>query len=88
MAVICDTPELKITTKPDSTIEPGHQWIIFSDTPKGRGMAAVLSGHLPTSVGDLCLAHDQAVDQMLILLVDLSADLRIMAPSLMQLKLL
>jgi hypothetical protein len=87
MAVIIDTPELKITTEPDSSIEPGHQWIIISNTPKGRGMAAVLSGRLPDSAGDLRLAHDQAVDEMLITLVDLAADLRITSPHLVQLTL-
>jgi hypothetical protein len=87
MAVILDTPELKITTEADPTIEPGHQWIILSNTPKGRGMAAVLSGRLPQTDGDLRLAHDQAADEMLILLVDLAADLRITAPHLVQLTL-
>jgi hypothetical protein len=91
MAVILDTPELKITTQPDSSIEPGHQWIIISDTPKGRGMASVLSGRLltaPTVGTDLRLAHDFEVDEMLKLLFDLVAEIRVTAPSLIQLPLI
>ncbi len=99
MGVIIDTPELKITTQPDSSIEPGHQWIVISNTATGRGLAAVLSSrllstdHTAPSVGmdlsgDLRLAHDHTVDEMLIIMVDLAAHLRISAPNLMQLKLI
>jgi hypothetical protein len=99
MGVIIDTPELKITTQPDSTVEPGHQWIIISNTAAGRGLASVLSSrllsvdnHTAPSVGmditgDLRLAHDHDVDEMLMVLVDLAAEIRVSAPDLVQLKL-
>ena len=78
-----------IGTEPDARIDPGHQWLVFTDNPTGRALASVLAAPLvPTCDGStLRIPHNPAVDRQLTLLVDLFAHIRFTAPEFIQLTL-
>lgn len=86
-----------IKTRPDESIEPGHQVIMVGPADEGaRAILFTITGTWPTGVietdeGDIhtwvAAPHDEGADERLIALVDLCADLRFTAPNLCQLQL-
>lgn len=76
-----------ITTEPDLTIEPGHQFIVVPDSEEGDAILTLLGGDHPTiKRGDeILLAHDYHVDRVIVQLIDELAQVRFSAPGLVQL---
>jgi hypothetical protein len=86
VAVVDDTA---ILAQADSTIEPGHQRLLISNTPLGRALVMAFASISPEPDPDgyLCIAHDYQVDEHLVLLINLAAHIRMTAPDMMQLTL-
>jgi len=77
----------KILLEPELSIEPGHQWLVLSDTPEGRALAFLLMGGLPLVKRgkQILVPHNDRVDQQLVALIDQLAHARYQAPDLVQL---
>lgn len=87
IAIIDDT---SVLTRTDPDIEPGHQYLLISNTPLGRALATILTSAIrpePAADGYLNIAHDYQVDENLMLLVNLAAHIRMTAPDMIQLTL-
>jgi hypothetical protein len=91
--------DIRLGAESDPTVEPGHQWLLIS-AAEGMGLALVytLSGldisHLKPeheiALDDelyFRIPHTAEVDARLKRLVDLCTDIRLNAPSLVQLQL-
>lgn len=80
---------VRILLESELSIEPGHQWLVLSDTEEGRALAKLLTGGLPLVKRgqQLLIAHDASVDQRLVELIDQLANARYMAPGLVQMTL-
>lgn len=78
-----------IQCEPEASIEPGHQWLVLSDTPEGHGLAAVLTGGAPLIKRgkDILVPHDEKVDAQIVLLINALSHARYQSPSLVQLQL-
>jgi hypothetical protein len=68
------------------SIEPGHQWLVLSDTPEGHGLAAVLTGGAPLIKRgkQILVPHDEKVDAQIVALINQLAHARFSAPALIQ----
>jgi len=82
---------VNITLEPDMGIEPGHQWIVVPNNPEGLALADLLipRGEAPRVYkGEaIHIAHNQAVDQNIVHLIDQLAHVRYQAPDLIQMTL-
>lgn len=78
---------IRILLEPELSIEPGHQWLVLSDTDEGRALAILLTGRLPLVKRgkDLLIPHDDQVDARIVAWIDQLANARYMAPGLVQL---
>ena len=76
-----------IILEPELSIEPGHQWIVLSDTTEGRALATLLMGSLPLvrRGAQLLVPHDDLVDQRIVALINELANARYQSPALVQL---
>jgi hypothetical protein len=94
---------MMITTKPDMSIEPGHQLIILPANTEGIALAKLLTnqdnlleylvgidGAEPLEKGYedmLHIPHNHIVDQNIVSLIDQLAHVRFSAPGLVQMTL-
>lgn len=78
---------IHITLEPEASIEPGHQWLVVSDTPEGRALATLLMGGLPLvrRGSELMIPHDRQADENIVKLINQLAHVRYQSPSLVQL---
>lgn len=78
---------MRIVLEPELGIEPGHQWLVLSDTPEGRALAFLLMGGLPfvRRGKQILVPHNERVDRQLVTLIDELAHVRYQAPDLVQL---
>lgn len=79
---------LQLDLEPEMSIEPGHQWIVFTDTVEGQALATLLTGGLPLirRGNQILVPHNETVDRQIVTLIDCLAHARFSAPSLVQLK--
>ena len=78
-----------IQLEPEASIEPGHQWLVLSDTPEGHALAAVLTGGAPLIKRgkQILVPHDAKVDEQIVRLINELSHVRYQSPSLVQLQL-
>ncbi len=78
---------IHITLEPEASIEPGHQWLVVSDTPEGRALATIIMGGLPLIKrgSELLIPHDRQADENIFKLINQLAHARFSAPALVQL---
>lgn len=78
-----------IHLEPEVSIEPGHQWLVLSDTPEGHALAALLTGGAPLIKRgkQILVPHDEQVDAQIVRLINELAHARYQSPSLVQLHL-
>lgn len=78
-----------IQYEPEASIEPGHQWLVLSDTPEGHALAALLTGSAPLIKRgkQVLVPHDERVDAQLVRLINELSHARYQSPSLVQLTL-
>ena len=78
---------IRIVLEPELSIEPGHQWLVLSDTDEGRALAVLLMGHLPLVKRgkQLLVPHDAKVDERIVALINELANARYQSPALVQL---
>ena len=79
---------LQLKFEPEMSIEPGHQWLVLTDTGEGQALATLLTGGLPLIKrgNQILVPHNEAVDRQIVDLIDHLAHARFSAPSLVQLK--
>jgi len=71
------------------SIEPGHQWLVLSDTPEGHALSTLLTGGAPLIKRgkQILVPHDAKVDAQIVALINELAHVRYQSPSLVQLQL-
>ena len=80
---------MRILLEREMSIEPGHQWLVLSDTPEGHALAAVLTGGAPLIKRgkQILVPHDAKVDEQIVRLINELSHVRYQSPSLVQLQL-
>ena len=81
---------ITIVTKPDMSIDPGHQWLIVPNTVYGRALELILTGDEWEEHPDddkLYIAHTADVDTAIGELINTLAHVRFSAPGLVQFRL-
>lgn len=80
-----------ITTKPDMSIEPGHQWLVVDVSAEGYCLAGLLlNNEMEKARSDgeqILIAHTYDVDRRIVALIDELAHVRFSAPDLVQMTL-
>jgi hypothetical protein len=81
---------ITIATKPDMSIEPGHQWLMIWNNLEGYALAYAIAGQAQIRKEGqfLLVAHTQAVDETIMDLINQLAHVRFSAPNLVQITLL
>lgn len=78
-----------ITTEPDMSIEPGHQWLVVDVSAEGYCLAGLLlNNEMEKARSDgeqIMIAHTYDVDRRIVALIDELAHVRFSAPNLLQL---
>jgi hypothetical protein len=82
---------IRIELHPDSSIEPGHQWLVVPNNPEGLALIGLLvpRGNAPWVLTDdeICIPHNAGVDQNIVDLINALAHVRFQSPTLVQLTL-
>lgn len=78
-----------IRLEPEMSIEPGHQWLVLSDTPEGHALATLLTGGAPLIKRgkQILVPHDAKVDEQIVHLINELSHARYQSPSLVQMTL-
>lgn len=79
-----------LQTKPDMSVEPGHQWLVLPGTDHGYALAMLLAPHLlpkQDDDGNLLIPHTHVVDTGILELINTLAHVRFSAPGLVQMTL-
>jgi hypothetical protein len=79
---------IRIRLEPEMSIEPGHQWLVVSDSPEGWALVTLLMGHSKVVVKrgkDLLIPHDARTDENIIKMINTLAHVRYQSPELVQL---
>lgn len=80
---------IHIRLESELSIEPGHQWLIVSDSPEGRALVTLLMGRQPLVKRgtDLLIPHNGDVDERIVKMINELAHARYQSPTLLQLTL-
>ena len=79
---------IQILLEPEFIIEPGHQWLVLSDTKEGQALAILLTADGSPIVrrgNQLLVPHDDLVDRRIVALINELANARYQSPALVQL---
>ncbi|HBD19816.1 MAG TPA: hypothetical protein DC063_06885 [Arenimonas sp.] len=91
LKTIITVADMQIKLVDDPDVEPGHQRILISHGFVGHAFGRLLAGNPPPALavdgGWYIIPHTAEVDERLIALLDLCADIRRQAPGLVQLPL-
>ncbi|MCI0551293.1 MAG: hypothetical protein L0287_10080 [Anaerolineae bacterium] len=79
----------RILCEREMSIEPGHQWLVLSDTPEGHALAALLTGGAPLIKRgkQILVPHNEKVDAQIVALINELSHVRYQSPYLVQMHL-